>query len=106
MSIQDITTEEEFNKLINNTFVIVDFYAQWCGPCKTFAPKFKELSLKYPNVKFAKVDVDEVQEIADLCQVKSLPTFIAFENGQIFDSTIGANYEQVVKLINDLITID
>ena len=106
MSIQEITTEEEFNKLINNTFVIIDFYAQWCGPCKTFVPKFKELSLKYPNVKFAKVDVDEVQEIADLCQVKSLPTFIAFENGQIFDSTIGANYEQVVKLINDLITID
>ena len=41
-----------------------------------------------------------------MCQVKSLPTFVAFENGQLFDSTIGANYEQVVKLLNDLITID
>jgi thioredoxin 1 len=108
MSIQEITSDEEFNKLIKNNFVIVDFYAHWCGPCKGFVPKFKELSQsqKYVNVKFAKVNVDEVQEVADLCQVKSLPTFMAFENGQIFDSTIGANYEQVVKLLNDLITID
>ena len=76
MEIIEIESEPQFADIIKtNKFVIIDFYAQWCGPCKTIAPKFGELSKKYPTVQFVKVDVDEVSEVADICQVKSLPTF-------------------------------
>lgn len=68
MGVVHVQSEAEFNGLLNSsgTFgspaaVIVDFSAEWCGPCKAIAPKFEQLSNSYPNVKFCKVDVDELQ---------------------------------------------
>jgi len=68
MGVVHVESEAQFNQLLNSsgTFgspaaVIVDFSAEWCGPCKAIAPKFEQLSNSYPNVKFCKVDVDELQ---------------------------------------------
>ena len=103
MEIIEIGSEPQFTDIIrSNKFVIIDFYAQWCGPCKTIAPKFEELSKKYPTVQFTKVDVDDVSEVADICQVKSLPTFMAFENGELFDTYIGKDPFELEELIKDL----
>ena len=103
MEIVEIESEPQFTDIIKgNRFVIIDFYAQWCGPCKTIAPKFEELSKKYSTVQFVKVDVDEVSEVADICQVKSLPTFMAFENGELFDTYIGKDPIELEELIKDL----
>lgn len=87
-------TDAEFNTVLLNagtTPVIVDFFAHWCGPCNAIAPTFKQLSDLYPNLKFAKVDVDKCKETQAKHSVSALPTFAAFLNGQKMDSLRGAN---------------
>jgi thioredoxin 1 len=107
MPVKEIADHDEFMNLINqNDYVVIDFFAKWCGPCKKLAPQFEYLSLqeKYKNIIFCKVDVDEVNETADLCNVSSLPTIVAFDKGGIFDSVIGSDMQKINKLIDDLIT--
>ena len=69
---------------------LVDFWAEWCGPCKSMHPVFERLSKKYPNVKFARVNVDNNQNISMKYAVQSIPTFIMFKSGQIVDKMMGA----------------
>ena len=107
MPVKEITDHVEFMNLINqNDYVVIDFFAKWCGPCKKLVPQFEYLSLqeKYKNIVFCKVDVDEVNETADLCNVSSLPTIVAFDKAGIFDSVIGSDMQKINKLIDDLIT--
>lgn len=71
--------------------VLVDFYADWCGPCKIIAPTMETLSNEYAGrVKFVKVNVDESQEVAMKYDILSIPTAIIFERGNVKDSIIGA----------------
>ena len=69
---------------------LVDFWDEWCGPCKTMHPVFESLSKKYPNIKFARVNVDNNQNISMKFAVQSIPTFIMFKSGQIVDKMMGA----------------
>ncbi len=69
---------------------LVDFWAEWCGPCKTMHPVFESLSKNYPNVKFARVNVDNNQNISMKFAVQSIPTFIMFKSGQVVDKMMGA----------------
>jgi thioredoxin 1 len=69
---------------------LVDFWAEWCGPCKSMHPVFERLSKNYPNVKFARVNVDNNQNISMKYAVQSIPTFIMFKSGQIIDKMMGA----------------
>ena len=71
--------ENDFDSLISNK-AVVDFYAQWCGPCKMFGPIFEEVSSEY-DFNFVKVDVDKSSDIARKYGVMSIPTIILFENG-------------------------
>ena len=75
----------KFNEVINSgKTVLVDFSAEWCGPCKMMAPILKELaSITGPDVKILKVDVDKNQEAAMAYQVQSVPTLIVFKNGAV-----------------------
>ena len=71
--------------------VMVDFYADWCGPCKMVEPTMEALSREYSGkVKFVKVNVDDNQSISSRYDIMSIPTAILFENGQVKDSLIGA----------------
>lgn len=72
--------EKDFDKLIEEK-AVVDFYANWCGPCKMFAPVFEETSL-VEDYNFVKIDVDKFPEIARKYGVMSIPTIILFENGK------------------------
>ena len=73
--------------------VLVDFWAEWCGPCRVMAPRIEELAQKYagnPMVKIGKLDVDANQETSMEYRVMSLPTFKIFRNGQVVDEMIGS----------------
>ena len=83
--------ETNFDQTISaESPTLVDFWAEWCGPCKSMHPVFESLSKKYPNVKFARVDVDSNQNISMRFAVQSIPTFIMFKSGQIIDRMTGA----------------
>lgn len=69
---------------------LVDFWADWCGPCKIMHPVFQSLSKKYPKIKFARINVDQNQNIAMKFAVQSIPMFIMFKSGQIIDKMVGA----------------
>jgi len=69
---------------------LVDFWAEWCGPCKTMHPVFESLSKTYPKIKFARVNVDDSQNISTRFAVQSIPTFIMFKSGQIVDKMMGS----------------
>lgn len=71
--------------------VLVDFYAEWCGPCKMMGPIVDKMAEKYAGkVKVGKLNVDESMEIAQKYGVASIPTFICFENGQVVETFMGA----------------
>lgn len=70
--------------------VLVDFYAEWCGPCKMTGPIVDQLSEEMKDVKFVKVDVDKDQKLASQYSVFSIPTFIIFKNGSVIGQFVGA----------------
>jgi thioredoxin 1 len=77
--------------LRSNVPVFVDFYADWCGPCKVIAPTIEALSKEYAGrVKFVKVNVDENQQVAMKCEIMGIPTAMLFQNGTPTDSVVGA----------------
>lgn len=74
---------QEFQELIShNELVFVDFFANWCGPCKMLAPSIEKLADEHPEVKVVKIDVDKEGDLAMEYQVQSIPTLITFKNGQ------------------------
>ena len=86
-------TQDNFQNevLSSDTPVLVDFWAEWCGPCKRVAPLLDELASEMDGkVRIAKLNVDENQQIAYQFQVSSIPTFILFKNGQMADRMMGA----------------
>ena len=104
MPVIEITSSTQFTTLVSQSpSVIVDFYADWCGPCKQIAPVFNSLSSQLPKVKFVKVNVDKVPEVSQLCKITSLPTFITFKNGQLHNRATGANESVITNLLNNLI---
>lgn len=79
----------EVEVLKNKGIVLVDFYAQWCGPCKMTGPIIEKLAEEVKNVKFVKVDVDQNQELTSQYQVFSIPTFLIFKDGQVVNQFVG-----------------
>jgi len=66
--------------IVDNDMVLVDFWADWCGPCKMFAPVYDKVSESYPDVVFAKVDTEDQQQLASYFQIRSIPTLMIFRD--------------------------
>ena len=93
-------TSEDFNReMTNNDLLLVDFWAEWCGPCKSMHPIFTRMAKKYKRVRFARVNVDNAQDIASKYGVQSIPTFIMFKNGEIANTMVGAVGEPGIHMI-------
>ena len=77
--------------------VVIDFWAEWCGPCRMFSPIIDEVSENYKNVNFAKLNVDENEAIAKQYNIMSIPTTIMFKNGKVHAMMIGAIPKDALK---------
>ncbi|MCR5762081.1 MAG: thioredoxin [Treponema sp.] len=90
--------EQTFAKevLESSTPVLVDFWAEWCGPCRMMAPVLEELSAEQANVKICKVNVDENPDLAQKYGIMSIPNFILFKNGQAAGQQIGATSKEAM----------
>ncbi len=85
-----VLNDNNFNETIKSGVTLVDFFANWCGPCKMLAPTIEELSHDYEGrCLVAKVDVDESPEVARSFGIMSIPTVIIFKDGEIVDKMIG-----------------
>ncbi len=89
---------DDFKKQIASGSVIVDFYTDWCGPCKAIAPAFEKLSKEHEGVKFLKVNVEENEEVGALHDVRSIPTFVGFRDGKMVGRIEGADIGQLTAL--------
>ena len=97
--------KDSFQKevLENQSLVLVDFYADWCGPCRMTGPIIDELSKEISDVRFVKINVDENPDLASQYQVFSIPTFIVFKNGQVVHQFVGVlSKEGFINEINQI----
>ena len=83
--------------------MILDCYAEWCGPCKSIAPKLDQWSEEYTDVKFYKVDVEKVPDVAQELGVSAMPTFILFKDGQKVTEVVGAVLPAIEEGIKSLL---
>ena len=84
-------TKDNFHDVIsNNDFVIIDFWAPWCGPCQSFGPVYEDVSEKYPDIVFAKVNTEAEQEVAGAFNIRSIPTLMIFREQVILYAEAGA----------------
>lgn len=102
MSVLKLTTENfEQEVLKSDKPVLVDFYADWCGPCKMMAPVIDEIAEEKADVKVGKLNIDEQMEIARQYRVMSIPTFIVFKNGEAVGRDMGAKPKSDILALFD-----
>lgn len=101
-------TKETFDDIVKeNDTVILDFWAEWCGPCRSFAPTFETASEKHSDIVFGKVDTEDQQELAQAFNIRSIPTLMVFKEQVILYSQPGAlPGEMLEDLIGQVKEID
>jgi len=106
MSTIELTKETFEDTVTQPGITLVDWWASWCGPCRTFAPVFQAASEEHSDVRFGKIDTEDQQELAAAAQITSIPTLMAFRDGVLVFSQPGAlpapALEQVIKAVRDL----
>ena len=90
MAVIRIENEREFDELLNGSkTLLVDFYADWCGPCRMQAPVIDELAKENSDIAVAKLNVDDVPEVADRFGIVSIPTLLIFKSGALVKQFVG-----------------
>ncbi|MCD9623313.1 thioredoxin [Rhabdothermincola salaria] len=101
-------TKDTFEQTLDdNDIVLIDFWAEWCGPCKMFAPVYEKVSEAHPGVVFAKVDTEAEPELAGAFQIQSIPTLMAVRDKVVLYSQPGALPEQALEdIVRQIESID
>lgn len=99
VSVLELDSTNFDSTIASNNLVLVDFWAEWCGPCKIMHPVFERMAKKYREIKFARVNVDSNQPIAQKFGVQAIPTFIMFQGGQEAKRMMGAVGEPGIHMI-------
>ena len=106
MSTVTLTATDFETTVLENDIVLVDFWAEWCGPCRNFAPVFEAASKEHSDVIFGKVDTEAEQALAGAAQITSIPTLMAFREGVLVFAQPGAlaapQLEQVIDAVRGL----
>lgn len=90
MAVRHINMEQYNNEIVNSDkLVLIDFFADWCGPCKMLAPVVEQVSDEHTDILVVKVNVDEVPELAQMYRVASIPTLVFLKNGQLVKEHVG-----------------
>ncbi len=89
--------EQNFKSVTKEGVVLIDFWADWCQPCKMIAPTIEELSQEMPDVKFTKVNVDENRRLAAQFRIRNIPTLYILVNGSLFDGMVGVQSKDTIK---------
>ena len=94
----DLATYEELAK--SGKPFVIDFWAEWCGPCRMVGPLVEQLAAEHPEIAVGKVNVDEEPELAAQFQIMSIPTLLVFKNGQLTQRAVGARpKDQILALV-------
>jgi thioredoxin 1 len=96
-------TDDTFKNEIENGMVVVDFYADWCGPCRMVKPFLEKKQVEFPSVKFFKVDTEECDRLTSIYQVRALPTIIIFKNGKEEERIVGFSAQTIEEKIRKVV---
>ena len=107
MATEEITAQNFEETITSNDIVLVDFWAPWCGPCRSFAPTYEKVSENHTDIVFAKVNTEEEQELASHFQIRSIPTLMVFRDQVILFAQAGMLSEsQLEQVITQVRSID
>jgi len=97
MALENLTAANFNEKISESPIAIIDFWAPWCGPCKSFAPIFEKVAAENPDILFGKVNTEEEQQIAAEFQIRSIPTVMVIKEGIIVFNQAGMLPEEALK---------